>query len=205
MPADVPDAYLEKKNAQVNQPINLYTIVDYIGDGSDLRLAEYKTDVVFDGITYIKFPISREATTENVTGEIDVVKIKLANVSRLIQYYLEHYDLGGKKVIIKQVWADDLDDTENVREEVYYIDRYTANDKVVEFECSSKFDVQGEEIPRGRYYRATCGVKEFKDSDCGYSGPFAICNRTIANCRERENIKRIRAFPSTPTQRTVLI
>ena len=204
MPQDVSSEYLETKNAQVNKPINLYTIYDYLGTGANLCLAEHKTDITFDGVPYTKFPITRDATTENTQGEIDAIKIKIANVSRLMQYYLENYDLRGKKVTIQQVWADKLDDTTNVRTETFYIDRYTASDKVVEFECSSKFDVQDVELPFGRYLRSVCRCKAFKDSNCGYTGGFTSCNRTMANCRERGNILRFGAFPSVPSQRTVL-
>ncbi len=170
----------------------------------NLYFAEHKEDVTFDDITYTKFPMSREAATENTSGEIDVVKIRLANVSRVIQYYLENYDLGGKKVIIRQVWADKLADVANVRTEVFYIDRYTASDKVVEFDCSSKFDVQDVELPFGRYMRGVCRWKRFKDANCKYVGGYATCNRTMAACRERQNIINFGAFPSVPSQRTVL-
>jgi len=204
MPYDASTEYLEKKNAQVNQPINLYTIEDYDGAGTNLYFAEYKTDVVFDGITYSKSPMSREETTENTTGEIDATKIRLANVSRAIQYYVENYDLTEKKVTIKQVWADTLADTDNVRTEVFYIDRYTVNDKVGEFECTSKFDVQSVELPFGRYMRGVCRWKEFKDSSCGYAGAETTCDRTLTQCRARSNELRFGAFPSIPTQTIVV-
>ncbi len=204
MPADVTDAYLQKKNAQDNQPINLYAIEDYDGAGTNLYFAEYKTDIVFDGITYTKFPMSREATTENISGEIDVIKIKMANVSRVIEWYLLNYDFTEKKVTIRQVWADALADTNNVRIEIFYIDRYTVNDKVAEFECTSKFDVQSVELPFGRFMRGVCRWKQFKDLNCKYAGAFGACDRTIPNCRERENVINFGAFPSIPTERIVV-
>lgn len=204
MPQDVTSDYKEAKNVQLNKPINLYTIYDYNGLGTNLCLAEYKTDITFNSVLYTKFPITRDATTENVQGEIDAIKIRLANVSRLIQAYLELYDLRGKKVTIRQVWADKLADTTNVRTETFYIDRYTASDKVVEFECSSKFDVQDVDLPFGRYLRSICRWKAFKDANCKYSGGYTTCNRTMADCRIRQNIVNFGAFPSVPSQRTVV-
>jgi lambda family phage minor tail protein L len=200
----LPAEYLETKNAQTNQPINLYTLEDYDGLGTNLNFAEWKVDVVFDGVTYTHFPMARDASTENVQGEIDAVKISMANVSRLLQYYLENYDLRGKKLTIRQVWADQLTDIDNVRTEVFYIDRYTASDKAVNFECSSKFDVQEVELPFGRYMRGVCRWKSFKDANCAYAGAYTSCNRTMADCRIRGNIIRFGAFPSIPSQRTVV-
>jgi len=204
MPHNVPTEYKTTKNAQMNKPINLYILHNYDGLNGDLRFAEYKEDIVFDGNTYTAFPISLDTMTENAQGEVDTIKIRVSNVSRAIQYYLENYDLREKKVTIYQVWADQLTDVDNAMIYIYYIDKYLASEMAVEFECSSKFDVLDIELPLGRYMRGVCRWKEFKDADCGYSGVETACNRTITHCRARSNIARFGAFPSVPTQRTYI-
>ena len=205
MPHTVPAEYTATKNAQLNKPINLYTIHDYDGAGNNLCFAEYKTDVTFNGVLYTAFPISIEALTENVQGQVDSVKVKISNVSRVVQYYIENYDFREKKVTLTQVWADQLADTDNVMSYIFYIDRYTSSEQVVEFECSSKFDVADVELPWGRYMRGVCrwlSVGGFKGTQCGYAGALTTCDGTLANCRIRTNQARFGAFPSVPTQRT---
>ncbi len=61
MPLDTNAAFKEKSRARSKQPIFLYTIYDYIGDGTNKCFAAYNEDVVFDGVTYDKFPITQSA------------------------------------------------------------------------------------------------------------------------------------------------
>ena len=204
MAHDTTAEFNQEKNAQVNKPINLYILADYDGAGTDLRYAEYKTDVTFDSLVYTAFPIAMEAVTENVQGEVDAVRIRVANVSRLIQYYLENYDLRGKKITIKQVWANKLAQTTNLITYVYYIDKYTSSEKVVEFTCLSKFDVADVELPFGKFLRGVCRWGVFGGAECGYGGAETSCNRTMSRCRELGNVARFGAFPSIPTQRTFI-
>lgn len=189
-----------EKNAQSNQPIFLYTIEDYDGASNDLNYAEYDTDIVYGGITYSKFPITHEFISENTKGEIDQVKVTVANVSRAIEAYLTAYDLRGKKVSIKVVWANQLADADAYIEEIYYIDSYTADEEKVEFTLSSKFDILDVAVPVRTYLRNYCAWK-FKSSECGYSGEETSCNKTLTRCRVLANEVRFGGFPSIPSDR----
>ena len=202
MPHTTTTAFKQKKNAQKNQPINLYTLFDYDGLGTNLRFAEYKTNITFNSLVYTAFPIEMEAVTENTQAEVDAVRIKVANVSRVFQYYLENYDLRGKKVTISQVWADDLATTTNLITYTYYIDKYMSSEKAVILDCLSKFDVADVELPFGKFLRNVCRWGVFKGTECAYAGAETSCNRTMARCRELSNVLRFGAFPSVPTQRT---
>lgn len=193
--------FIAEKNKPANAPIFVYTLFDYDGASSNLYLAEYDADVVFDGVTYQKFPITHDCISENARGEIDTVKITVSNISRLIQAYLESYDLRGKKIVITMVYADHLDDTTMKMEDTFYIDSYTADEEKVEFTVSSKFDVLEVEIPVRKYMRNHCGWT-FKSTECAYAGAETTCNRTFQRCRELLNQVRFGGFPSIPSQRT---
>jgi lambda family phage minor tail protein L len=200
MPRATDPAFKSEKAKQANQPVYLYTVYDYDGVGTNLYFAEYDSNVTYGGIEYIKFPVSHEYISENAQGRIDTVKVTLANVSRLIQSYLEDYDLRGKKVSIKLVWANQLTDPDAYIEDVYYIDSYTADQMDVEFTLASKFDVLSVELPGRRYSRNYCYWK-FKSAECGYIGIEASCNKTKIRCKELNNYQRFGAFPSVPTRR----
>lgn len=195
MPRDVQPEFIQTKNAQTNQPIMLYTLFDYDGAGNDLHYAQYDDDVVFDGVTYSSMPISFDGIGSNSKGEIDKVKVKIANVSRAIGAYLEVYDFRGKKVSLKTVWADQLADTDNYIEDIFYIDSYFVNAQDAEFELTGKFDVMTINLPLRRYMRNYCGWK-FKSTECGYSGSETSCSKTKARCKELSNYQRFGAFPS---------
>ena len=121
MPRDLDNTFTSEKNKYTNQPLFLYILHEYDGT-NDLELAEYDTDVIYNDVTYSAFPISHEFVGENTAGEIDAVKIRLTNVSRLIQAYLELYDFRSKKVTIRRVWADQLSDIDAYIDDIYYID-----------------------------------------------------------------------------------
>lgn len=203
MPRNIDPTFKAEKSKQENQPIFLYTIEDYDG-ASDLHLAGYDTDITYNSVLYSKFPISHEFVGENNQGQIDQVKVRLANVSRLIQSYLEQYDFRGKKVIIKMVWANQLSDPDAYIDDVFYVDNYVADQNNVEFTLTGKFDVLGVDLPSRRYTRNYCAWK-FKSSECGYSGGETSCNKTQQRCKEIGNYSRFGAFPSVPTGRIYIM
>lgn len=163
-----------KKNAASNQPIFLYTIHDYDGAGNNLRYAEYDTDIVYGGLTYTKFPITHESVTENSRGEIDTMKVTVSNVSRAIEAYLTSYDLRGKKVTIRKVWADLLADATAYTDDIYYVDTYTAGEETVEFMLAPKYDVLDVVLPKRVYLRNYCSWKFTPTSAWQTSTAYAV-------------------------------
>lgn len=206
MPLSTNDDFKKETRKKETEPIFLYTIFDYDGANSNKYFAAYDKNVVFDDIDYIKFPISHDEITENVKGEIDATKVQLSNVSRLIEYYLQNYDLRGKKISIKMVYANLLDDPNAYIEFSNYIDSYTSNVKDVVFSVMSKFDVLNVIVPGQIYIKSHCqslfaspAIRALgKGQECGYEGAETECNKTRSRCRVLENHKRFNAFPSAP-------
>jgi lambda family phage minor tail protein L len=203
MPRNIDSTFKTEKSRQENEPIFLYTIEKYDGS-TDLHFAGYDTDISYNSVFYSKFPITHEFVGENNQGQIENVKIRLANVSRLIQSYLEQYDLRGKKVIIRMVWANQLSDPDAYIDDVFYIDNYAADQNNVEFTLTGKFDVLGVDLPSRRYTRNYCAWK-FKSLECGYQGEETSCNKTQQRCKELRNYQRFGAFPSVPTGRIYIM
>lgn len=192
--------FLKEKNKQVNKPIFLYTIYNYDGASNDLNLAESKESIEFDGITYNAFPITHDNVSDNAQGQTPEIKVRVANVSRLIEYYLNIYDLRDKKVLIRLVWADKLDNPDIKFDVVYYINNYTANEKAVEFTLLPKVDALGIVLPKRTYSRNYCQWR-FKSDECGYSGEFTECNKTKQKCKELNNYVRFGGFPAIPSKK----
>jgi lambda family phage minor tail protein L len=181
----------------------LYTLKKYDGV-NDFYFAGYDENVTFDGVEYTRFPISHEFISENNQGEINRVKIRLANVTRLIEMYLEEYDFRGLEVVIRMVWADELADSESFIDDIFYIDSYTADENNVEFTLTGKFDVLGVDLPARRYARNYC-VWKFKSPECGYGGSELTCTKTQSRCKELGNYIRFGGFPSVPTRRIYIM
>lgn len=192
--------FKSEKNKPSNQPIYLYSIEDYNGS-VDLNLAEWDTDITYDGVTYTKFPIKHDEIGENSQGEINNFRVTVANVNRVMQAYLESYDLRGKKVTITLVWADQLNDTDANIKFIFYIDNYIATQDTVEFNLSSKYDIIDLTLPNGIYNRNYCRWK-FKSTECGYGGDQTTCDKRKSTCKDTMiNITRFGGFPSVPTNR----
>ncbi len=199
-PLDTNAAFVSESRERAKQPIFLYTIYDYDSLGTNKYFAAYRNNVTFDSIEYEKFPITHSEITENTKGEIDNVKVQVSNISRLIEYYLQNYDLRGKKISIKMVWANKLDDPDCYIEFSNYIDSYGSNVKNVVFNLMSKFDVLNVTLPTMLYLRDVCQWI-FRGEECAYSGEATSCNRTIQRCKELGNSKRFIGFRSIPGRR----
>jgi len=194
--------FIAEKNKEQNTPILLFQLHDYDGANSHLYFTNYDSAIVYPtsgGQTYTRFPIKFETIEENTQGQVDAVRIRLANASRLIQSYLEQYDLRGKKVTITMVWANQLADADANIKYIYYIDSYVSNLTNVTFVCTTKYDVIDRKLPGGIYLRGHCRYKKFKDPNtCGYIGAETECNRTKTRCKELANFSRFGGFPSVP-------
>lgn len=193
------DAFREQKNARTNAPIYLYTIYNYDNANHDLNLAEWNEDITFDDVPYPKFPIKHDEISDNSQGQTPSIKISIANVSRLIQYYLETYDWHNKKVRIRLVWLDEIDDPDCKFDFIYYIDSYVATEKVAEFILLPKVDVLQLTLPRRTYSRNYCQWR-FRGTECGYSNGEQSCNKTRQRCKGLGNYDRFGGFPSIPSK-----
>lgn len=200
MPVDTNATFISEKNLPENRPVFLYRVHEYNGT-DDLLMAAHDEDVEFNSETYSKFPITHDSIPDNGRGEIDTVNVRVSNVSRLIQAYLELYDFRGKKVTITQVFLDQLADADAKISYIFYIDNYKASDQDVEFQLTSRFDVIDVMLPLGAYNRNYCRWK-FKSTECGYVGAESVCNKTKQDCRDnKNNVQRYGGFPSIPQRR----
>jgi lambda family phage minor tail protein L len=198
------NAFIEKTTLASNKPVHLYTIEDYDGASNDLHYTSHEANITFDGVLYTAFGISHSSVDENSAGEVDTVTLTLSNASRLIQAYLELYDWRKKKVIIKQIWLDDLSTPTNVKEDSYYVDSYSASYESVSFILSTLFNLSGVQIPSRRYERNSCSWR-FKGAECGYAGAETTCNKTLARCTVLANDSRYGGFPSIPGRLSVSV
>lgn len=196
--------FKNEKNLLENKPIHLFTIHDYDGASNNLNYAEHYTAVTYDGVTYNPFPITFDAIRENNQGQIDSIVVSVSNVSRIVQGYLETYDLRGKKVTIITVWSNQLGDSDANLKDVYYIDTFSADQDTVNFVCTTKFDVLNVQLPQRRFLRNYCQWK-FKGSECGYSGGDSTCEKTKEDCKDnKNNYERFGGFPSINPKRIII-
>lgn len=202
----VSDSFKEMKNKVGDKitPIYLYSIQYDAVANKWLRFCSHTSDIEFDGITYQKYTITHDGTSENLNGRADKVNLAIGNVNRQLQYYLDTYDgLKGKKVTISLVWLEKIDFVDSVMTGEYRIEDSTSNKKAVSLTLSSNLDVLDVQLPRRSFHRYYCRFL-FKGQDCGYAGAEGVCNKTFQRCEELGNITRFGGFPGIPMARMLV-
>lgn len=176
-------ADLQKLNAGVI--VELYQIhtednIYYLHNGVN----ELGESVVFDAITYTRFPIEASEFQKSNQGTIPRPKLKIANVTGLIGALLkETDDLIGSKVIrirtfVKYLDAVNFKDGVNpeadpnavIDEEIFFIDKKVSENAIfVELELTAAYDVEGTRLPRRQIIQNVC-IWSYRGSACGYTG-----------------------------------
>lgn len=151
--------------------------------------------VVWQGVTYQKFPVFAEGFDKSVKGTLPRPSLRISNVTGTISAMVMQYDdLVGAKVTRKQTFVRYLDasnftsgvnatadPTQYLDDEVFYVERKVSeNSESVEFELASALDLQGVSLPSrviivnycgSGYRRWTGSAFDYTDAaECGYTG-----------------------------------
>lgn len=162
--------------------------------------------VVWQGQTYAPLPMSVTGFEFSGNGTLPRPKVQISNVSGVISgLVLAYTDLVGAKVTRKRTFAKYLDgmpgadSTAGFPDDIYYIDRKTAENKIyVEWELSSSFDVQGVRLPSRQIVVNSCQWA-YRSSECSYAGtnyfdandnPVTsssqdVCAKRLTSCKAR--------------------
>lgn len=198
--------FIAQKNSPTNKPIWLFNLLNYDGAGSNFPITTWDVAVTFGGVTYNPFPCKLDFISNNTQNQIDSLTLTCGNVSRLLQSYLEQYDLRGCAVNIQVVFIDTLSDGSAYLKDVFYIDSYVADAMNVVFTLDSAFNVNDLQLPGRKFMNNFCGWI-FKGTECGYSGATASCDRTASACQSMaggSNYSRFGGFPGIPTERVIV-
>lgn len=199
--------FTEEKNKLLLKFIRLYTVEDYDGAGANLNLAENDEEITFNGVLYSPFPISVGSIKESSQGEELSLDIVVGNISRLIEGYLQTYDLRRKKVTITYVHRDHLSDTDVKYVETFYVQKYSSSQSVVTFTLrpiSGLFNLLQLKLPLGTVTRGGCewaARGRFKGTECKYAGADTSCNGSLQQCRLYSNVENYGAFPGAGIKR----
>lgn len=173
---------------------------------------ELGTDITWQGNIYTRFPIEVTGFEKNGKGTIARPKARVANVTGLVGALVHGLnDLIGATLTRKRTFLKYLDAVNfaagnpladpnvSFADEVYFVDRKTAENKVfIEFELSAAWDVQGIKLPRRQVIANICPWI-YRGSECGYAGGAVadandeattvlasdICGKRIASCKLR--------------------
>lgn len=167
--------------------------------GTILRLVRNTEDIVWDAQTWIAYPFDLDEAKQTADGSVQSVAIRVSNVLRAVQRYIESLDgMGGAEVILRVVYSGELDEAA-VIEETFSVGRITCTAEWVSIELQPE-NFWSRRCPRYTYTRQNCRWT-FKGAECGYAGASSSCNKTLAACAAMtggSNTARFGGFPSIP-------
>jgi len=159
-----------------------------------LYFCKNNEDVVFQGRTYNAINFEIEPTKATSKGEIPTVTLRVSNVTRILQAYLEEYNGGvGSQVTVRVVNTAYLDEDYSELEMTFDVISAEADAYWITFTLGAPNPLL-RRFPPDRYIADYCRW-EFKSAECGYTGPATTCNKTLENCRRLGNSKRFGGFP----------
>lgn len=170
-------------------------------------------NVVWQGDTYIRFPVQVTGFDINGSGQLPRPKITVSNVMGTITTLILAYtDLLGAKVVRRRTLAKYLDavnfdggvnltedPTADYPDDLYYVDRKSSENKdTVEFELASPMDLVGVMLPRRQIVQNLCPWI-YRGPECGYTGTVYfdandnstsvstqdVCGKRLTSCRLR--------------------
>jgi lambda family phage minor tail protein L len=173
---------------------------------------ELQNNVIWQGQTYIRYPVTAEGFEVRATGSAPRPTIRASNISGALGLEIREYDdLLGAKVIRKRTFARYLDAANfekgnpeadpNValNEEMYFVDRKTTeNPTMIEWELTSLLDLVGVNLPRRQIIANICPWR-YRGPECGYTGGVVAdihdqptedsildqCGKRLASCKLR--------------------
>lgn len=143
---------------------------------------ELKQDLVWQGETYVRFPVEATGFEISGQGQLPRPKLRVSNyLSAITALLLAHEDLIGSILTRKRTHAMYLDAvnfpggvnptadaTASYPDDTFFLDRKTTETReVVEFELCSTLDLAGIKIPRRQIIQNIC-VWQYRGGECGY-------------------------------------
>ena len=142
------------------------------------------TNVVWDGNTYVAFPVKASGFEFNGQGQAARPRMMVANVAGSITaLVLQYEDIVGAKVTRIRTLAKYLDavnfaggtnpsadPSASFPNDIFYIDRKSIEtNEVVEFELAAAMDVTGVKLPRRQVVQNIC-TWVYRSAECSWTG-----------------------------------
>lgn len=163
-----------------------------------MRVVNNNEDIVYNGYTWQKFKFGPGDFSESQEGETSRVEIKVCNVARITQGYIEQTENGlvEDAVVYRLIHSNHLDKDPAI----------IINFTVLKVDCDelwAYFTLGAENFflnrfPLHVYSRKICRYEVFKGTGCGYSGSETQCDRSFARCIEIGNQARFGSQPAIP-------
>jgi len=164
-------------------------------DTTVIRLAKNTEDVVYNGNTYTHFPFIISDIESNADGQIPQVSLKVCNITRFLQPYLNSLDGGLESTVsIIVVNANHLTEDYSELELDFTVQGCDADAFWVTWTLGM-INPYNRRFPLYRFVANHCRwASNFKGAECGYAGAETECDGTFDTCIGFSNTARFGGF-----------
>lgn len=176
------------KNSLISDGAMLILLEIKLITGEYVRLVRNTEDITWRGYTWIAFNFTIDTVQEDSKGEIPVVTIKVSNVAKSLEYYLQNGHGGiGSTVKLIVVNSKLLNEDQAMVEEEFEINDAKSDEIWVTFGLGPGYPIYArrplERVMKNFCQYDYCGIR------CGLpesiKTQYPTCNRTITDCRLR--------------------
>lgn len=159
-----------------------------------IPLVRHSAPVVFGGVTYYPWPMSRAEITEDSEGTLPTCQLTLSNVDRTGSEWAE-IGLGfrGRPAQLSIVHAAHLGSADHKISFEFTVAGIGVTREVVTLDMRTQrwLDAQ---IPHDRFAEDRCGLV-YKGPVCRYTGTLPECGRLFSDCVARGDDEEARSLP----------
>lgn len=175
--------------------------IEVPGVAEHIRIARNTEAVNWNSYAWEAFPFDIDPIADSGDGEIQSLTIRVSNVTRIVQAYLEESGGGvGAVVTVRVVHSQHLALTEAEVEEEFSVTGTSCDDAWVYFTLGPSYPVYARR-PERRYLKNFCPF-EYGGIECAVGadtrGVYPNCAKTLVACRQRGNAVRFGGEPSIP-------
>lgn len=173
------------------------------GVGTPIRITNNTENVTWNTYTWTQFPFDIDPITEEGKGEVPSLTIKIGNASRVMEQYIQAYDLynksNGYSPITCKVYVVNSKNLGSATPETQHdfdLDKIATDSKWASFTVGAS-NPWKKRAPLNRILRNQCRWA-FKSTECGYAGATSTCGKTLSACRAMSggsNSVRFGGFP----------
>jgi len=175
--------------------------IDLPGGGINILDNETLASLEYENEEYLGAPLSHGDIIKDDNSSVSKLNISLSNVGLGISGIVgTRGDIITNAPAVLTLVFLDVNTNQLIPNTQRILYAGKCNNLTLDYENAS-MDI---ETPLGGYekqcpvmkYRATCQVRRFKDSRCGYTGAETKCDRTFSRCKELGNHGNFRGFPT---------
>lgn len=205
MPLTLSSTVIDEKNALGTDSAFLVALeITIPGVVTPIRVVRNNENITWRGYEWLKFPFELEEISQGNKGEVPQVNLKVSNVSRVMEAYIQEYDTYTKingytpiEVTIYVVNSNDLANTTPAVEHDFILKQPKTSSMWATFVLSASNPYR-RRVPQGRILKNHCRFR-YKDRRCQYIGALSTCDHTLTDCRAHSNSINYGGFPAAGT------